>query len=276
MSATPIPRTLEMTQYGDLDVSRLTEKPPGRTPVTTAVLPLTRIEEVAQRLKAAVQSGAQAYWICPLVAESEAVDLAAAEARAVELRAHLGLDVGLAHGKMSGSDRESVMSAFAAGNVPVLVATTVVEVGVDVPNASIMVIEHADRFGLAQLHQLRGRVGRGARQSACILLYGGEDGGLGDVARERLETLRRTDDGFVIAEEDFRLRGGGDPLGLRQSGFPAYRFADPIRHRSLLAAAHDDARILLNRDPEMTSPRGQAVRVLEALFDWRSERTGSD
>ena len=276
MSATPIPRTLEMTQYGDLDVSRLTEKPPGRTPVTTAVLPWARIDEVAARLKAAVEGGAQAYWICPLVAESEAVDLAAAEARAVELRARLGLNVGLAHGKMAGQDRESVMTAFAAGHIQVLVATTVVEVGVDVPNASIMVIEHADRFGLAQLHQLRGRVGRGTRQSACILLYGGGDAELGETARERLETLRRTDDGFVIAEEDFRLRGGGDPLGLRQSGFPAYRFADPIRHRALLAAAHDDARMLLARDPDLTSPRGQAVRLLEALFDWRTERPGTD
>ncbi len=229
MSATPIPRTLELTQYGELDVSRLTEKPPGRTPVATAVLPLARIGEVAKRLKAAVESGAQAYWICPLVAESEAIDLAAAEARAVDLRRLLGADVGLAHGQMPGAEREAVMADFADGRLPVLVATTVVEVGVDVPNASIMVIEHADRFGLAQLHQLRGRVGRGAKASACILLYGGEDGGLGETARVRLETLRRTEDGFEIAEEDFRLRGGGDPLGLKQSGFPAYRFADPIR-----------------------------------------------
>jgi ATP-dependent DNA helicase RecG len=157
-----------------------------------------------------------------------------------------------------------------------LVATTVVEVGVDVPNATIMVIEHADRFGLAQLHQLRGRVGRGAKASACILLYGSGDEGLGDTARVRLETLRRTEDGFEIAEEDFRLRGGGDPLGLKQSGFPAYRFADPIRHRSLLLAAWDDARLVLGHDPELTSPRGSSVRVLEALFDWRTDRLGSD
>jgi ATP-dependent DNA helicase RecG len=272
MSATPIPRTLELTQYGDLDVSRLREKPPGRTPVTTAVLPLARIDEVANRLKAAVAEGAQAYWICPLVAESEAVDLAAAEARAVELRAHLGLNVGLAHGQMNGADRESVMTAFSEGHVPVLVATTVVEVGVDVPNATIMVIEHADRFGLAQLHQLRGRVGRGSKQSACILLYGD----LGDVARERLDVLRRTEDGFEIAEEDFRLRGGGDPLGLKQSGFPAYRFADPMRHRDLIMAASDDARMILNRDPDLTSERGKAVQVLEALFDWRADRPSAD
>ncbi|MFN3667770.1 MAG: ATP-dependent DNA helicase RecG [Brevundimonas sp.] len=276
MSATPIPRTLELTQYGELEVSRLTEKPPGRTPVTTAVLPLTRIGEVAKRLKAALDSGAQAYWICPLVAESETVDLAAAEARAADLRRILQVEVGLAHGQMPGPEREAVMADFADGRIPLLVATTVVEVGVDVPNATIMVIEHADRFGLAQLHQLRGRVGRGAKASACILLYGGGDDGLGETARLRLETLRRTEDGFEIAEEDFRLRGGGDPLGLKQSGFPAYRFADPIRHRSLLLAAADDARLVLGRDPDLISPRGEAVRVLEALFDWRNDRPGVD
>lgn len=276
MSATPIPRTLELTQYGELDVSRLMEKPPGRTPVATAVLPLVRIGEVAKRLKAAIDSGAQAYWICPLVAESEAIDLAAAEERANDLRRILGVEVGLAHGQMPGAEREAVMACFAEGQLPILVATTVVEVGVDVPNASIMVIEHADRFGLAQLHQLRGRVGRGAKSSACILLYGGQDGNLGEIARERLETLRRTEDGFEIAEEDFRLRGGGDPLGLKQSGFPAYRFADPIKHRGLMLAAADDARLVLGRDPDLLSPRGQAIRVLEALFDWRSDKGAVD
>ncbi|MDI1326399.1 MAG: ATP-dependent DNA helicase RecG [Brevundimonas sp.] len=276
MSATPIPRTLELTQYGELEVSRLMEKPPGRTPVTTAVLPLARIGEVAKRLKAAIDGGAQAYWICPLVAESEASDLAAAEARAADLRRILKVEVGLAHGQMPGPERETVMADFADGRIPLLVATTVVEVGVDVPNATIMVIEHADRFGLAQLHQLRGRVGRGAKASACILLYGGGDDGLGETAKTRLETLRRTEDGFEIAEEDFRLRGGGDPLGLKQSGFPAYRFADPIRHRALMLAAADDARLVLGRDPDLTSPRGEAVKVLEALFDWRNDRPGID
>ena len=276
MSATPIPRTLELTQFGELDVSRLTEKPPGRTPVVTAVLPQARIGEVARRLKTAVEGGAQAYWICPLVAESEAIDLAAAEARAEDLRRLLHLEVGLVHGQMPGAQREAVMADFADGRLPILVATTVVEVGVDVPNASIMVIEHADRFGLAQLHQLRGRVGRGARASSCILLYGSEGGELGETARERLETLRRTEDGFEIAEEDFRLRGGGDPLGLKQSGLPAYRLADPIRHRSLMMTAADDARLILARDPDLTSDRGRAVQVLEALFDWRNERTGLD
>ena len=280
MSATPIPRTLELTQYGELEVSRLTEKPPGRTPVTTAVLPLARIGEVAARLKTAVESGAQAYWICPLVEESEAIDLAAAVDRADDLRRLLGVEVGLAHGRTPGAEREAVMADFADGRLPVLVATTVVEVGVDVPNASIMVIEHADRFGLAQLHQLRGRVGRGSKASSCILLYGGQDGAqgprLGETAKERLETLRRTEDGFVIAEEDFRLRGGGDPLGLKQSGFPAYRFADPIRHRALMLAAADDARLILNRDPDLASERGRAVQVLEELFDWKTHRAGSD
>lgn len=278
MSATPIPRTLELTQYGELEVSRLTEKPPGRTPVTTAVLPLARIGEVAKRLKAAIDAGAQAYWICPLVAESEATDLAAAEARAADLRRILNVEVGLAHGQMPGAQREAVMADFADGRIPLLVATTVVEVGVDVPNASIMVIEHADRFGLAQLHQLRGRVGRGAKASSCILLYGGQDGALGETAKERLETLRRSEDGFEIAEEDFRLRGGGDPLGLRQSGFPAYRFADPVRHRSLMMAAADDARLVLarDRDPDLTSERGQAIQVLEELFDWKGHKAGTD
>ncbi|MHC3126719.1 ATP-dependent DNA helicase RecG [Brevundimonas sp. GN22] len=277
MSATPIPRTLELTQYGELDVSRLNEKPPGRTPVTTAVVPLARIKEVAQRLKAAVEAGAQAYWICPLVAESEAIDLAAAEDRAEALRKFLGTEVGLAHGQMNGAEREAVMNRFAAGELPVLVATTVVEVGVDVPNASIMVIEHADRFGLAQLHQLRGRVGRGAKASSCILLYGaGENGELGEIATKRLEILRNSEDGFLIAEEDFRLRGGGDPLGLKQSGFPAYRFADPIKHRHLLLAAADDARLVLHRDPRLESPRGKAIQVLESLFDWRTDRASMD
>ena len=273
MSATPIPRTLELTQFGDLEASRLDEKPPGRTPVTTAVLPVERLDEVAARLGRALREGGQAYWICPLVAESETGDLAAAEARAADLSRRLGVEVGLAHGRMAGPERETVMRRFAAGDLALLVATTVVEVGVDVPNASIMVIERADRFGLAQLHQLRGRVGRGAKASSCILLYGSGEQGLGETARERLDILRRTENGFEIAEADFRLRGGGDPIGLKQSGFPAYRFADPVRHRDLLAVAADDARLLLGRDPGLESPRGRAVQVLEALFDWREART---
>jgi ATP-dependent DNA helicase RecG len=266
MSATPIPRTLELTLYGDLDVSRLTEKPPGRTPVATRAMPMPRIGEVVERLRQATTSGAQAFWICPLVSESEIVDLAAAEKRAVSLQRALGPGVGLVHGGMPASEKDTVMADFAEGRLKVLVATTVVEVGVNVPNASIMVIEQAERFGLAQLHQLRGRVGRGARESACVLLY---DPPLSEAAQRRLDILRRTDDGFAIAERDLELRGGGDPLGLKQSGFPAYRLADPIAHRDLILTAADDARLLLQRDPELTSERGRAARILTELFDWK-------
>jgi ATP-dependent DNA helicase RecG len=267
MSATPIPRTLELTLYGDLDVSRLTEKPPGRTPVATRAVPTPRIGEVVERLRQATASGAQAFWICPLVSESETLaDLAAVEKRAESLRRALGPGVGLVHGGMPAQDKDAVMADFAEGRLAVLVATTVVEVGVNVPNASIMVIEQAERFGLAQLHQLRGRVGRGARESACVLLY---DPPLSQAAQRRLDILRRTDDGFLIAERDLELRGGGDPLGLKQSGFPAYRLADPIVHRDLILTAADDARLLLHRDPELTSERGRAARVLAELFDWK-------
>jgi ATP-dependent DNA helicase RecG len=273
MSATPIPRTLELTVYGDLDVSRLDEKPPGRAPVATRAVPLPREAEVVARLGRAVAEGAQAFWICPLVAESEVSDLAAAEARALALRQSLGPSVGLVHGRMAGADKDAVMAEFAEGRLSVLVATTIIEVGVNVPNASIMVIEQAERFGLAQLHQLRGRVGRGARESSCVLLY---DPPLGKIAEARLDVLRRTDDGFLIAEKDLELRGGGDPLGLKQSGFPAYRLADPVAHRELIAAAADDARLVLARDPKFSSPRGRAIRVLQALFDWRAEGPLSD
>ena len=267
MSATPIPRTLELTLYGDLDVSRLLEKPPGRTPVATRAAPMPRLGEVVERLRLALAAGAQAFWICPLVSESEQLDLAAAEKRAQVLRKILGPDVGLVHGAMASAEKDAVMADFADGRIKLLVATTVVEVGVNVPNASIMVIEQAERFGLAQLHQLRGRVGRGARESACVLLY---DPPLGETAQRRLDILRRTDDGFAIAEKDLELRGGGDPLGLKQSGFPAYRLADPIEHRDLILTAADDARLVLARDPELTSERGRAVQVLVELFDWKA------
>jgi ATP-dependent DNA helicase RecG len=267
LSATPIPRTLELTIYGDLDVSRLDEKPPGRKPVTTTAAPTTRLDQVIERLRGAVAGGAQAFWICPLVAESDLLDVTAAEARAEALREALGDRVGLIHGKLPGAEKDRVMAAFADGRIDVLVATTVVEVGVNVPNASIMVIEHAERFGLAQLHQLRGRVGRGAAQSACLLLY---DPPLSQTAQARIEILRQTEDGFLIAEKDLELRGGGDLMGLKQSGFPAYRFADPAAHRDLLLAAADDARLILARDPHLVSERGRAVRVLQALFDWRA------
>ena len=233
MSATPIPRTLELTLYGDLDVSRIDEKPPGRTPVATRAAPMTRVEEVEARLREAVKDGAQAFWICPLVSESELVDLKAAEIRAAELRAKIGPGVGLVHGKMPPAEKDAVMADFADGKVRILVATTVVEVGVNVPNATIMVIEQAERFGLAQLHQLRGRVGRGGKESSCVLLY---DPPLSENAQRRLDVLRRTDDGFQIAETDLELRGGGDALGVKQSGFPAYVFADPIAHKELFLA----------------------------------------
>lgn len=267
MSATPIPRTLELTMYGDLDVSRIEEKPPGRTPVATRAAPMNRLDEVIGRLKDAARAGAQAFWICPLVSESELSDLAAAEMRALALRKVIGAGVGLVHGKMPPAEKDAVMADFADGKLSVLVATTVVEVGVNVPNATIMVIEQAERFGLAQLHQLRGRVGRGARESACVLLY---DPPLSETAQQRLDILRRTDDGFVIAERDLELRGGGDALGLRQSGLPDYVFADPFAHRDLIAVAGDDARLMVGRDPDLTSPRGQALRVLQELFDWKA------
>ncbi len=266
MSATPIPRTLELTVYGDLDVSRLEEKPPGRTPVATRAVPNARMDEVIDRLRTVTAAGAQAFWVCPLVSESELSDLAAAESRAAYLRKALGPSVGLVHGQLAATDKDQVMSDFADGKVSVLVATTVVEVGVNVPNASIMVIEHAERFGLAQLHQLRGRVGRGLRESACVLLY---DPPLSKTGEARLNILRETDDGFLIAEKDLELRGGGDPLGLKQSGFPAYRLADPVAHRDLIAVAADEARLILARDPGLTSELGKAVRVLIELFDWR-------
>ena len=267
MSATPIPRTLELTLYGDLDVSRLDEKPPGRTPVATRAAPMPRLQEIVQRLMTACAGGAQAFWICPLIAESEVSDLAAAEKRAAALRQALGPSVGLVHGGMAAAEKDAVMTDFADGRLKVLVATTVVEVGVNVPNATIMVIEQAERFGLAQLHQLRGRVGRGSKESACVLLY---DPPLSRTAEQRLDILRRTDDGFVIAEKDLELRGGGDPLGLKQSGFPAYRLADPIAHRDLVAVAADDARLLLHNDPELIGERGRAARILQELFDWKA------
>jgi ATP-dependent DNA helicase RecG len=270
MSATPIPRTLELTLFGDLDVSRLDEKPPGRTSVATRAAPTTRLDEVLDRLGRALADGAQAFWICPLVAESEVADLAAAEARAQDLRARFGARVGLVHGRLGSAEKDAAMADFAEGRISLLVATTVVEVGVDVPAASIMIIERAERFGLAQLHQLRGRVGRGAASSSCVLLY---DPPLSDVATSRLDVLRRTDDGFVIAEKDLELRGGGDPLGLAQSGFPAYRLADPIAHRDLIGAAADDARLVRLRDPAFSTPRGRALSTLSALFDWRDDGT---
>jgi ATP-dependent DNA helicase RecG len=263
MTATPIPRTLLLTAYGDLDASLLREKPAGRKPVSTRIIPLSRLDEVVAGIERALAGGTKIYWICPLVEESEMVDLADAEARYTQLSALFGSRVGLVHGRMKGAEKDRVMAAFAAGTVDVLVATTVVEVGVDVPQATIMVIEHAERFGLAQLHQLRGRVGRGDVASSCLLLYATP---LGETAKARLSIMRDSDDGFRIAEEDLRLRGGGEVLGTRQSGMPALRIADLAVHQDLLAIAQDDARLILTRDPALTSPRGQALRTLLYLF----------
>ena len=264
MTATPIPRTLLLTSYGDMDVSRLDEKPPGRKPVTTSALPSERQEEVVEGLARAVDKGAQIYWVCPLVAESEVLDIAAAEERHAELKTRFGDKVGLVHGRLSGKEKDRVMAAFAAGNLSILVSTTVIEVGVDVPNASIMVIEHAERFGLAQLHQLRGRVGRGAAQSSCILLYRKP---LSEAAQTRLNVMRHTEDGFIIAEEDLKLRGGGEVLGTRQSGLPEFRLARLPEDEALLQAARDEARLVLARDPALKDPRAENLRLLLYLFE---------
>ncbi|MGZ5934172.1 MAG: ATP-dependent DNA helicase RecG, partial [Rhizomicrobium sp.] len=263
MTATPIPRTLALTVYGDMDVSRLTGRPPGRKPVDTRVLSAERLDEVVEHLRKAIARGARAYWVCPLVEESEKIDLAAAEERAAMLKRVLGSKVGLMHGRMKGPERDAAMAKFKSGETAILVATTVIEVGVDVPEATIMVVEHAERFGLAQLHQLRGRVGRGADKSSCLLLYHGP---LGQTAKARLKTMRETDDGFVIAEEDLRLRGAGELLGTRQSGMPLFRLADLAAHADLLAVARDDAQLVLTRDPELQSGRGEALRTLLYLF----------
>jgi ATP-dependent DNA helicase RecG len=263
MTATPIPRTLMLTAYGDLDVSRLEEKPAGRRPIATRTIPAARLDEVIAAVRRALDGHGKIFWICPLVAESEAVDLAAAVDRHAELAALFGARVGLVHGRMPGPERDRVMAAFAEGNIDLLVATTVVEVGVDVRDATIMVIEHAERFGLAQLHQLRGRIGRSDKPSACLLVYAQP---LGETARARLSILRESQDGFRIAEEDLRLRGAGEVLGTRQSGLPELRLADLAAHADLIEAARDDARLILARDPDLASPRGQSLRTLLYLF----------
>ena len=263
MTATPIPRTLMLTAYGDMDVSRITEKPPGRHPVDTRVLPLPRLGEVVAAVRRAVAADNGVYWVCPLLKESETLDAAAAEERHAHLSDTLGGSVGLVHGRMKGADKDRVMADFAAGAVKILVATTVIEVGVDVPDATVMVIEHAERFGLAQLHQLRGRIGRGDKPSTCLLLYAPP---LTAMARARLDILRETDDGFRIAEEDLRLRGAGELLGTRQSGLPEFHLADLTVHGELLAAARDDARLILERDPDLETTRGRALRTLLYLF----------
>ncbi len=264
MTATPIPRTLMLTAYGDMDVSRLTEKPPGRRPVKTVVKPQDSLGEVTAAVGRALDKGAKVYWVCPMIEESETLDVAAAEDRHAALKGVFGDRTGLVHGRMKGKDKDAAMAAFAEGPVDLLVATTVIEVGVDVPSATVMVIEHAERFGLAQLHQLRGRIGRGAEDSTCLVLYAAP---LSETARKRLEVIRETEDGFVIAEEDLKLRGAGELLGTRQSGMPEFRLADLDVHADLLPVARDDARVILAKDPDLTGARGKALRVLLYLFE---------
>lgn len=266
MTATPIPRTLLLTHWGEMEVSRITEKPAGRERVTTTLHRLADLPKVEEAIARAIAAGGRVYWVCPLVSDSEILDITATERRFAALRERFGGAVAMAHGRMEPAAREAALRGFAAGQTRILVATTVIEVGVDVPEANVMVIEHAERFGLAQLHQLRGRVGRGQARSYCLLLH--EDG-LGVAARERLRILRDTDDGFAIADEDYRLRGAGEYLGTRQSGLPGYLLADPETDAGLLAMARQEAVLLLQRDPRLQTPRGQAVRLLLHLFDQR-------
>ena len=265
MTATPIPRSLSLAQYGDMDVSVLDEKPPGRKPVATALISAGRMDEVVAHLRRAVAEGRQAYWVCPLVEESELTDMTAAEERFKRLRAALGEGVvGLVHGQLPPAEKDAAMARFVAGDTKVLVATTVIEVGVNVPTATIMVIERAESFGLAQLHQLRGRVGRGTAESTCLLMY---QPPLSEGGKRRLGILRDTEDGFRIAEEDLAMRGAGDLIGTAQSGLPRFRIADLERQSSLMAVAQSDARRLLADDPTLETPRGQAVRVLLWLME---------
>ncbi len=263
MTATPIPRTLVLTHFGDMAVSVLREKPKGRQPIDTAVLSIGEYDRVVTRLQARIAEGAQAFWVAPLVEESESLDVVSAEDRFAALQEVFGVEVALVHGRMSAAAKQDVMDRFSNNEIKILVATTVIEVGVDVPNASIMIIEHAERFGLAQLHQLRGRVGRGSQRSACLLLYKEP---LSETAKARLETIKGTEDGFVIAEKDLELRGQGDVLGTRQSGMPGYHLAVPDVHRHLLEWAHDDAKAVMERNPGLTGPRGDALRTLLYLF----------
>ncbi len=264
MTATPIPRTLTLTMYGDMDVSRLTEKPAGRQPIDTRVMPMDKLAAVAQGLGRAMDKNARIYWVCPLVEDSDLIDLAAAQDRFEVLQNLYPGKVGLIHGRMKGPEKDAVMTNFQSGEISILVATTVIEVGVDVPEATIMVIENAEQFGLAQLHQLRGRIGRGTVASNCILLYQGNPG---ENASARLSIMRDTEDGFLIAEEDLRLRGSGELLGIRQSGVAAFRLANLIEHRDLLGAARDDADLILQKDPKLSGKRGQALKQLLYLFE---------
>ncbi len=264
MTATPIPRTLTLTAYGDMEVSRLDEKPAGRKPIDTRLLPKEKVETIIEAITRQIKKGARVYWVCPLVEESEKLDLEAAEARYDVLRERFGAEVGLIHGRLKANEKDIVMSAFARGDIKILVATTVIEVGVNIPEASIMVIEQAERFGLSQLHQLRGRVGRGNTKSFCFLVYAA---GLTQTAKERLRTMRETEDGFAIAEKDLELRGGGEILGTRQSGLPTFKLADLTVHGDLLVAARDDTKLILSRDEHLETERGKALKTLLYLFE---------
>lgn len=267
MTATPIPRTLTLAQYGEMDVSRLDEMPPGRKPILTRVMAMERMGEIVDGIARHLQTGQQAFWVCPMVHESEVADLAAAEARYAALKERFGDRVVLVHGQMKPEEKDAAMERFVAGDAALMVATTVIEVGVDVPNATLVVIEQAEHFGLAQLHQLRGRVGRGSEQAVCLLLRGDS---LSETAKQRLALMRETQDGFRIAEEDLELRGGGELLGTRQSGDTPFRVANLEQITRLLPAAHADARLLMERDGGLHSPRGEAARILLYLFerDW--------
>lgn len=265
MTATPIPRTLMLSSYGDMDVSRLRDKPPGRKPIDTRLVQNSRLDEVFDGVQRKIDSGGKVFWVCPLVEESETLDLAAAEDRFADLTSRFGeTRVALVHGRMKAKEKDEAMQRFVDGPAQILVATTVIEVGVDVPSASVMVIEHAERFGLAQLHQLRGRIGRGDTASTCLLVYGQM---LTATAEKRLRTIRDTEDGFVIAEADLKLRGAGELLGTRQSGLPVFRLADLSIHDDLLQVARDDARLIIDRDPDLSSERGKNLRILLYLFE---------
>lgn len=268
MTATPIPRTLTLTFYGDMEVSLLKVKPPGRTPIDTRAVASSRIEEVVERLERVIESGSKAYWVCPLVEESEKSDVVAATDRFTFFKQRLGEKVGLIHGRMKQPEKDEAMLAFMEGRTKLLIATTVIEVGVDVPDATIMVIEHAEQFGLAQLHQLRGRVGRGKEHSACVLLY---DESISETGKRRLAVMRETEDGFSIAEEDLMLRGSGEVLGTRQSGMPLFRMAQFPEHAELLLAARDDAKLILHRDATLSTARGLALRSLLYLFEYDTQ-----
>ena len=270
MTATPIPRTLSLVAYGDMDVSFIKEKPKGRKEIKTALLSLKRIDELVGKINEALSRNEKIYWVCPLIEESQSLDLAAAKRRADDLKEKFGnQQVGLLHGKMTSKEKTEIIDSFQSNKIKILVATTIIEVGIDAPDVNIIIIEDSERFGLAQLHQLRGRVGRGQKQASCVLLYKTP---LGQTAKARLEMMRKSNDGFLLAEEDLRLRGEGDTLGTRQTGLPRFRLANLGIHQDLLKAANDDVRIILQQDKDLLSERGKALRLLLYLFQ-RDEAT---